>query len=144
MKFHLFMFTDAQRAYHMYHNHSVNHTDYLDSDPFLLLTHWCPLPVKLFEAALTLKLWWEAQKELALCQGYYLLILLILPISGAIFKPGVGVLFQLLVVEYSSYCCFISTCLCAANKSPLVSRLGFASSLSLCLRHCVRRVILSQ
>lgn len=62
MKFHLFMFTNAHRVCHMYHNHPVNHANYLESDSLFLLplTHWCLLPTKLLEAALTLKLWWEA------------------------------------------------------------------------------------
>lgn len=59
------MFTNAQIVCHMCHHHPVRHIKYLESDSFFLLplTPPCLLPMKLFEAALTLKVWWEAQKD---------------------------------------------------------------------------------
>ena len=51
--------------------HSVSHINCLESDPVFLLplTHPGPLPMKLFEAALTLKLWWEMEKFLMIVPG---------------------------------------------------------------------------
>lgn len=117
MKFHTFMFTNAQRVCHMYHNHSVSCANYLESDPFfrLLCTHWCPLPVKLFEAVQ-----WEAQKEFWwLCQDYYLLTLLILSTSECYIWVGVrsGIFFFLLLFHIQMPVC--------CQQRLLVSRSGF-------------------
>lgn len=113
MKFHLFVFTNAQRVCYMCHNHSVSHINFLEYDTFFLLplTHWCWLLVKLLEAALTSILEWEAQKEFWLCQDY-LLILLMLSTSGCYLWAGVG--------EYSSYYYLISRYLGAVKEALLV------------------------
>lgn len=66
MKLQLSMLTNAQSITgHTGQNHSVSHNNCLESDLFfpLLLTHWGPLLMRLFEVGLSLKLQWEAQRK---------------------------------------------------------------------------------